>query len=171
MWSGPCTGCVVEPDLRALLLELADSGVDFVVVGGIAAVLQGVPMATFDLDIVHSRTPENVRNLLQLLERLDACSRLRPQSEKLRPGADALGGSGHQLLSTRLGPLDLLGTVEGGLGFDDLVPLSEPFVVEGRNIRVLSLQALADLKTNATHPKDRFSRLMILETLRLKDDG
>ncbi len=82
MWSGPCTGCVVEPDLRALLLELADSGADFVVVGGIAAVLQGVPMATFDLDIVHSRSPENVRNLLRFLERMDACSRLRPFSEK-----------------------------------------------------------------------------------------
>ena len=67
----------MEPDLRTLLLELADSGADFVVVGGIAAVLQGVPMATFDLDVVHSRSPENVRRLLHLLEHLDASSRDR----------------------------------------------------------------------------------------------
>jgi len=160
----------VELDLRSLLLELADSGADFVVVGGIAAVLQGVPMATFDLDVVHSRAPENVRHLLHLLERLDASSRLRPQSEALRPGAEALAGPGHQLLRTRLGPLDLLGSVEGGLGFEDLKQLSEPFLLEGRTLRVLSLQTLCDLKKNATHPKDQLSRLMILETLRLKQE-
>ncbi len=161
----------MEPDLRTLLLELADSGADFVVVGGIAAVLQGVPMATFDLDVVHSRSPENVRRLLHLLEHLDASSRLRPPSDALLPGGDALGGPGHQLLRTRLGPLDLLGTVEGGLGFEDLVQLSEPFLLEGRTIRVLSLQALADLKEHATHPKDQLSRLMILETLRQKRES
>lgn len=160
----------MEPDLRALLLELADSGADFVVVGGIAAVLQGVPMATFDLDVVHSRSPENVRLLLDLLAHLSASSRLRPPSEALLPGADALGGPGHQLLRTRLGPLDLLGTVEGGLGFEELEGLSEPFMLEGRTLRVLSLPALADLKKNATAPKDQLSRLMILETLRLKQE-
>lgn len=160
----------MEPDLRALLLELADCGVDFVVVGGVAAVLQGVPLATFDLDVVHSRTPENVTKLLALLARLDASSRLRPPSEMLRPGAEALGGPGHQLLRTRLGPLDLLGTVEGGLGFEELEGLSEPFVLSGRTLRVLSLQALAELKKDATNPKDQLSRLMILETLRLKQE-
>jgi len=161
----------VEPDLRALLLELADCGADFVVVGGIAAVLQGVPLATFDLDVVHSRSSENVLKLLELLARLDASSRLRPPSEVLRPGPEALGGPGHQLLRTRLGPLDLLGSVEGGLGFEELEGRSEPFLLEGRTLRVLSLQALAELKKDATSPKDQLSRLMILETLRLKQES
>jgi hypothetical protein len=33
--------------------------VEFIVVGGVAAVLQGAPVVTFDLDILHRRTPEN----------------------------------------------------------------------------------------------------------------
>jgi hypothetical protein len=51
-------------DLPALLASLCDSGVEFIVVGGVAAVLQGVPITTTDLDIVHRRTPENVARLL-----------------------------------------------------------------------------------------------------------
>jgi hypothetical protein len=47
-------------DLSALLAALYDSKVEFIVVGGVAAVLQGAPITTTDLDIVHSRTPENV---------------------------------------------------------------------------------------------------------------
>jgi hypothetical protein len=39
---------------------LTDAGIAFIVVGGAAAVLQGVPITTMDLDIVHRRTPENV---------------------------------------------------------------------------------------------------------------
>lgn len=44
-----------EPDLFGLLQALAEQRVDFIVIGGVAAVLQGAPIATFDLDVVHSR--------------------------------------------------------------------------------------------------------------------
>ncbi len=41
-------------------------------VGGVGAVLQGAPISTFDLDLVHSRTRKNVDRLLVALELLDA---------------------------------------------------------------------------------------------------
>ena len=44
--------------------------VRYVVIGGIAAVLYGVPRATFDLDILIESSPENARRLLDAL--LDA---------------------------------------------------------------------------------------------------
>ncbi len=44
--------------------------VKYVVIGGVAAVLHGVPRATFDLDILIEATPENARRLLAAL--LDA---------------------------------------------------------------------------------------------------
>ena len=62
-------------DLPALLAALCDSGVEFIIVGGVAAVLQGVPITTNDLDIVHRRTPENVARLLEVLLELDATMR------------------------------------------------------------------------------------------------
>ena len=47
-----------------LLSELSASGVRFVLVGGLAAVTQGAPITTFDVDIVHDRELENVRRLV-----------------------------------------------------------------------------------------------------------
>ena len=44
--------------------------VRYLVIGGIAAVLYGVPRATFDLDILIEATPENTQHLLDAL--LDA---------------------------------------------------------------------------------------------------
>ena len=38
-------------DLSALLKGLSEAGVEFIVVGGLAAVAQGAPVTTFDLDI------------------------------------------------------------------------------------------------------------------------
>ena len=51
-------------DLDALVAALVDAGVDFIVVGGAAAVLHGAPTSTVDLDIVHRRSEENVARLL-----------------------------------------------------------------------------------------------------------
>ncbi len=48
-----------KPDFLGTLSVLAAHKVDFIVVGGVSAVLQGAPIATFDLDIVHSRGPAN----------------------------------------------------------------------------------------------------------------
>ena len=45
-----------EPSER-ILLELLDEGVELIVVGGMAAVLSGVPVVTFDVDIVRCRSP------------------------------------------------------------------------------------------------------------------
>lgn len=44
--------------------------VHYVVIGGIATILHGVPRTTFDLDILIEATPLNVKNLLDAL--LDA---------------------------------------------------------------------------------------------------
>jgi hypothetical protein len=75
-------------DLPALLAALCDSGVEFIIVGGVAAVLQGVPITTNDLDIVHRRTPENVVRLLELLLKLDATMRYDMARRGLRPTAE-----------------------------------------------------------------------------------
>jgi hypothetical protein len=50
-------------DFLAVIHALIEHGVDFIVVGGVSAVLEGAPMSTFDLDIVHSRNLDNVLRL------------------------------------------------------------------------------------------------------------
>jgi len=72
-------------DFPALLEALSSAGVEFIIVGGVAAVLQGAPITTTDLDIVHRRTPENVARLLDVLLKLDATMRYDFARRGLRP--------------------------------------------------------------------------------------
>jgi tRNA A37 N6-isopentenylltransferase MiaA len=53
-------------EARRLLAGLTQAGVAFIVVGGSGALMQGVPMVTFDLDIVPSRDAANVERLAWL---------------------------------------------------------------------------------------------------------
>lgn len=54
------------------------------------AVLQGVPITTIDLDVVHRRTPENVARLLEVFHNLDATMRYDLAQRGLRPTAKQL---------------------------------------------------------------------------------
>ena len=56
--------------LRRVFRSFQDHDVRYVVIGGIAAILHGVPRATFDLDILIEATEENAERLLKAL--LDA---------------------------------------------------------------------------------------------------
>jgi hypothetical protein len=152
-------------DLTTLLAKLASSGADFVLVGGLAAVAQGATLVTQDIDVVHRRTPESVDKLLAMLTAVNASYRERPDA-RIPPSRDALLGSGHNLLMTDLGPLDLLGKVEGGRGYDELVPNAITVQVGGYPLRVLDLATLAELKRGATSPKDKRSLAILEETLR-----
>src|SRR5579871_2691319 len=54
---------MAERSLTRPLRALAEAGVDFIVVGGVAAVLNGAPVNTFDVDVVHSRDADNIGRL------------------------------------------------------------------------------------------------------------
>ena len=108
------------PDFFSIFEVLSGYKVDFIIVGGVCGVLHGAPVTTFDLDIVHSRAQENLARQLTALQELGAYYRGR-QDRRLEPDLAHLSSSGHQLLMTRSGPLDLLGTIGAGHGCEDLV--------------------------------------------------
>lgn len=141
-------------DIELLLAELTDSGAEFIVVGGMAAVLQDVPIATFDLDIVHRRTSENIERILAVLARVDAHYRPDIGRRHLAPSASHLDGRGHVLLQTTLGKLDLLCELSGGRGYEELLPHTATIKDSGRVVRVLDLPTLAQVKAEAGRPKD-----------------
>jgi hypothetical protein len=154
------------PSLTTLLARLAASGTEFLLVGGEAAVAQGAPIATIDVDVVHRREPANVDRLLAFLAEVDARYRARPAGQVLRPTREALLGDGHHLLATALGPLDLLGAVERGRGYESLLPDALEVDVEGQRVRVVRLEALADLKRGSTSPKDRLVLAVLEDVIR-----
>ena len=157
--------------LTTLLARLAASGTDFLLVGGLAAVAQGAPLTTLDVDVVHRRDTDNVERLLAFLASVDARYRGRPAGQVLRPTREALVGEGHQLLLTTLGPLDVLGAIEGGRDYASLLPKSVAVEVEGQLVRVVRLEALADLKRAATTAKDRLVLAILEDTIRRRSGG
>ena len=50
-------------DLSALLEALIKAEIDFIVVGGLAAVAQGAPITTMDMDIVPRQSNDNIEKL------------------------------------------------------------------------------------------------------------
>jgi hypothetical protein len=147
-----------------LLRSLVERDVDFIVVGGVAAVLEGAPVSTFDLDIVYSPDEANITDLCSVLDALDAVY-VDPGGRRIRPTADRLRGGDHHLLRTTYGRLDVMGSVGDGLGYSDLLPISGVRTIHGLEIHVLTLEALITTKEFANRPKDRAVLDLLRETL------
>jgi predicted nucleotidyltransferase len=144
------------PPLRPI--ELVDTlirhEVEFVVIGGVAAVLQGAPYTTFDLDIVYSRTAENVVHLEAALTELDAV--LHDLTERnLRPVRSLLVLPGPKLLRTRYGRLDLLGQLDDETSWEQLVQDAVTLPFHDQQVRVLRLERVIAVKEKLGRDKDR----------------
>jgi predicted nucleotidyltransferase len=151
-----------ETSFDSILRTLAAHGVEFIIVGGVAAVLQGASLVTFDLDVVHSRAPENLERLLAALAEMEARYRLQPE-RGIVPTAAHLKTGGRQLLMTRFGPLDLLGEIGNGHGYEDLLTDAVDFELHpGVRIHVLGLRRLIAVKKETAGPKD-LAALPVLE--------
>ena len=149
------------PRFKDALDVLVRHGVDFVVVGGVAAVLAGAPISTFDLDIVPARSPENLVRLVAALSEIDA--RYRDLTGRiLRPEVEGLAGPGHHLLLTTCGPVDVLGTIGQGDGYDQLLADVVERKIGDHRVRTLGLASLIRTKEAAGREKD----LAVLAILR-----
>jgi hypothetical protein len=140
---------------RRTLHGLMEAGIELIVVGGTAAILNGAFVVTEDLDIVHRRTPENVARLLAWLLAHGAYHRFDLANRKLPPKADALLGHGHLNLETDLGKLDVLCELGEGEGYDEV--LADTVLVNSGalTLRVLALPRLIAVKSRAGRAKDR----------------
>jgi len=160
-----------KTDFLAILQTMAGRDVDYIVVGGVAAVLQGAPVATFDLDLVHSREPENLNRLLAALDFLEARYRTLG-AETARPTYSHLVSPGHQLLMTRWGPLDLLGTIGEAQGYSELLDRTVTLGAgQDLSVQVLDLSTLIQLKEQLANDKDRAILPILRRTLEEKGKG
>lgn len=151
-----------EGNLLESLRSLHDSGAEFILVGGLAAVLNGAPVNTFDVDVVFARTAENHARLLKWTVDVDAIFRIHPE-RRFRPNESHLAAGRHMNLITRYGWIDLLGTIGNDLAYEQLLPLStEMDIGEGMRIRVLNLETIISVKEQLASEKD----LAVLPLLR-----
>src|SRR5882757_4870250 len=106
-------------DLLKVTELFARYGVEYLVIGGQAAILHGSPQLTQDTDLCYRRTPENLERLAGALKEIHPTLRGAPPDLPFILDARSLALGANFTFNTDLGPLDLLGWVEPHGTYDD----------------------------------------------------
>ncbi len=159
-------------DPERMITTLARHGVDYVLVGALAARLQGFPRLTADADIIPSGDPENLNRLANALRELEA----RIYTDNVPEGlafdwdGSALARGEIWYLVTTAGRLDVI-FAPADIRFDDLVAGAVEFEVFGASLLAADLPDIIRLKEAADRPQDRQDVIVLREMLRRREEG
>lgn len=148
-----------------ILKALVAANVRFVVIGGVAASIQGSARFTNDIDICYDTTPDNVARLAKLLLKWKAYLRgvepglpfvLDERTFRITPV---------MTLTTEKGAIDVLDVVPGVGDYNAVLSESELVRIGATEFRSLTLDALIASKRAVRRPKD-IEQLIELEAIR-----
>jgi len=148
-----------------ILRLLTKAGIEFIVVGGVAATAHGSPRATTDVDVLYARNRGNLDRLVAALAGLEPYLRGAPPGLPFKFDYETVKAGLNFTLITNLGALNLLGEIAGGGKYEDLLTQSDFSDLYGSLCRVLNLDMLIWTKRAAGRPKD-FEAIAELELLR-----
>jgi predicted nucleotidyltransferase len=159
------------PELRfgKILDVLTKHDVRFVVIGAIAAIAQGYPLTTQDIDITPAGDPDNLERLAAALRELDARLRV-PDDEAGVPfpiDAEMLGNADMWTLRTPFGDLDVSYVPSGTSGYGDLRRAARLETIEGVEVLIASLADIIRSKEAAGRVKDQAQLPALRRTLEL----
>jgi hypothetical protein len=140
--------------VKDMILRLVDAQVEFVVVGGMSAVLHGAPITTADLDVCYRRTPENIARLARALAPLSPRLRGFPPDLPFVFDERSIQLGSNFTLEIGDESFDLLGVMSAIGGYEDIVGQVLELELDGHRVKVLSLEQLIATKTAAGRPKD-----------------
>jgi hypothetical protein len=152
------------PDLyrpAALVQALVQGGVDFVIVGGVAVILQAMPRFTKDLDICYSTEQDNLDALGSVLVALGARLRGIPEKVPFVPDGRTLRQTQIMCLTTPIGDIDLLVKPDGAPSYNTLRRRADVMELSGQSVRIASVEDMLAMKRAAGRPQD----LVDLESL------
>lgn len=154
-------------DPKRLISALVAHDVRFIVIGAIAAIAQGGPLITQDLDVTPSREPDNLERLAKALKELDARLRIPddPSGIELPIEPRFLGSVDSWTLSTPSGDIDLLFAPSGTAGYDDLKRAAVSALLWDKQVLIAALPDLIRMKEAAGRPKDLAQLPALRQTL------
>jgi hypothetical protein len=141
-------------DYERLLRAPGDARVEFIVIGGLAATAHGSARLTQDLDVVYSRSPENIRRLAEALRPLNPYLRGAPAGLPFKFEPKTITRGLNFTLQTSHGPVNLLGEVTGGGGYTDLLTHTVDIELFGVRCKCIDLPTLIRVKRAAGRPRD-----------------
>lgn len=144
-----------EPlDAQRILEELARHGVDFVLVGGMAAQTHGNTRMTNDVDVIPAQDPRNLERLADALRALDARV-LNPGHEDLEIDAAMLPRATIWQLATPHGDIDVLHDAPGAGPYEQLKERALVISLDDMQIPVAGRDDLIRMKLARGRPVDR----------------
>lgn len=158
-------------DARPILGVLARHQVRFVVIGGIAASLQGSTTITNDFDVCYARDKENLERLAAALVEVGAT--FRGVREPVAFGLDArtLKAGLNFTFDTKYGPFDCLGAASGGFDYEQLSANADAMDLVGASVPVASLDDLIRMKRAAGRNKDLIEVENLSALREVRDSG
>jgi len=140
--------------LELVVAWLQRYGIRYVVIGGMAEVLQGGLRPTYDVDLCYDRSLENLERLAEGLAEINATLRGAPKDVPFSPDVRTLKFGANFTFDTDLGPLDLLGWVEPIGDYERVAAESGDVPFGDGTVRVLDVEALIRIKEHIGRPKD-----------------
>ncbi len=141
-------------DFKAVFRALGDGGVEFILIGGLAATAHGSVRLTRDVDVVYWRSADNLQRLVLALTPYHPYLRGAPPGLPFRWDVATLERGLNFTLVTDIGDIDLLGEITGGGRYQDLLQHSGTIQLFGVECRCITLEALIHVKRAAGRPKD-----------------
>lgn len=158
-------------NLNNLLKRLLQSQIDFVLIGGYAAVVHGSSQVTQDIDICAVMTGENLARLREALKELDPKHRMNPSFKPSLmdyPAPDQTLDNFY--LQTNEGVLDIIRDVRPVGTFDRIKQKAVEITLFGHPCKVISIDDLIEVKKSMVRPKDK-ATLEELEYVRSRMRG
>lgn len=155
-------------DPERLVTVLAEHGVRYVLIGALAARMQGFPRVTADADITPERQADNLVRLARALTVLNArvYTEAVPEGLPFDCSAAMLGRADMWNLVTDAGRVDVSFKPSGTDGYDDLSRQAVRFEVFGVTLDVARLEDILRSKEAANRPKDRQDAIVLREMIR-----
>jgi hypothetical protein len=144
------------------------AGVDFVIVGGFAGVVQGCTYVTQDIDLCCDFSPANLLAIQKAISDLHPVHRMTPHRKKLELTETTCRQFKNLYLDTDIGQLDCLNFIDGLGDYQKVKQASELIEVEGMQLRVLGLDSLIEAKKAMNRPRDKEAIVQLEAIKRLK---